>query len=360
MKSNRSNRSNKKSGVLFMNSAFTLTFGQQPQNYIDRTLDSNRIYDDFNLDFPLSHVYIITGVRGSGKTVLLTDVSNRFKDNSDWVVVDVNPNREILSQIAAQIYDNTNVKHLFLKASFSFSFHGFGFTIEGKEPVSNVKTILEKMLDVLNKNHKKVLITIDEISNNLHTRSFVHDFQSLLRDNYEIFLLMTGLYENVFSLQNNKNLTFLYRAPKIDLKPLDINMVYDKYAQIFTSENSETIRQLAELTKGYAFAYQVVGFLFSKYKVFNKIFDELDKYLSLYTYDKIWANLPSQEKKFLKCFKSDTATTEEINKFFNGNIKATSVYRDRLIKRGLIDGDGRGNNTLTLPRFEQFINRQEI
>ena len=128
-----------------MNSAFTLTFGQQPQNYIDRALDSNRIYDDFNLDFPLSHVYIISGVRGSGKTVLLTDVSNRFKDNSDWVVVDVNPNREILSQIAAQIYDNTKVKHLFLKASFSFSFHGFGFTIEGKEPVSNVKTILEKM-----------------------------------------------------------------------------------------------------------------------------------------------------------------------------------------------------------------------
>ena len=98
--------------------------------------------------FSIARIYIISGVRGSGKTVLLTNVSKNIEKKKDWVLVDVNPNREILEQIASGIYENTHVKHLFLSKSFSFSFHGFGFSIEGDTPVSNVKTILE-MLNII-------------------------------------------------------------------------------------------------------------------------------------------------------------------------------------------------------------------
>jgi len=160
-----------------MDNIFTVTFGQLPSSYINREHISENICRDFCLDFPLSHIYIISGVRGSGKTDLLTNVSKNIAEKKEWVVVDINPNREILEQIASGIYENTHVKHLFLSKSFSFSFHGFGFSIEGDTPVSNVKTILEKMLNVLKKHNKKLLITIDEASNNIHMRSFAHDFQ---------------------------------------------------------------------------------------------------------------------------------------------------------------------------------------
>ena len=76
---------------------FTLTFGQEPSSYIKRDDVAKEICDDFFLDFPLSHVYVITGVRGSGKTVLLTSISKKIAEKKDWIVVDVNPNREILS-----------------------------------------------------------------------------------------------------------------------------------------------------------------------------------------------------------------------------------------------------------------------
>ena len=56
-------------------------------------------------------------------------------------------------------------------------------------------------------------------------RSFAHDFQSLLRDDYPVFALMTGLYENIYDLQNEKSLTFLYRAPKIILEPLNYTAI---------------------------------------------------------------------------------------------------------------------------------------
>ena len=164
-----------------MNSSFSLSFGLLPSSYINREYASRQIWDDFSLDFPLSHMYIISGVRGSGKTVLLASITNKMKEDNNWIIVDVNPNRDVLEQVAAGLYENSKVKHLFLSKSFSFSFHGFGFSIEGKEPVSNIKTIVEKMLDVIKKQNKRVLITIDEASNNNSMRSFAHDFQSFLR-----------------------------------------------------------------------------------------------------------------------------------------------------------------------------------
>lgn len=341
-----------------MDNIFTLTFGKIPPSYINREKEISKLCNDFCRSFLLSHAYFITGINASGKTVLLTNISQIMEKKKEWIVVDVNPNREILEQIASGIYENANVKHLFLSTSFSFSFHGFGFSIEGKTPVSNIKTVLEKMLDVLKKHNKKVLITIDEASNNSYMRSFAHDFQSLLRNNYPVFTLMTGLYENVNSLQNNKNLTFLYRAPKVELNPLDKELIKEEYSFIFKNESSETIEALASLTKGYAFAYQVVGYLFFKYKDISKIYNELDQYLSIYVYDKIWSNLPKNERIFLKCFKNESITTKEILEEVPYNENSIYVYRDRLIKRGLIASTSLGTISLILPRLENFISKQ--
>lgn len=343
-----------------MEQKFSLTFGQEPSSYIDRHQAANQIVSDFTLDYPLSHIYIISGVRGSGKTVLLTKVSNDIKSKKDWIVVDVNPNREILSQVAAGLYESPSVKMLFLSSSFSISFKSFGFTIEGKEPVSNIKTVLEKMLNVVKKHNKKVLITIDEVSNNSFMRSFAHDFQSLLRENYPVFTLMTGLNENVNSIQNNKNLTFLYRSPKIDLKPLDLKLVEKEYKKVFADADEKVIHELTALTKGYAFAYQVIGLLFAKYNCIDKIYKELDDYLAIYIYDKIWEYLPENEKNFMRCFINETTTNNEIIKKTGFSIKEYSVYRDRLIKKGLFIKTAQGEMSLVLPRFNLYIQNRAL
>lgn len=44
---------------------------------------------------------------------------------------------------------------------------------------------------------------------------------------------MTGLYENIYDLQNEKSLTFLYRAPKIILEPLNYTAIKSHYMRIF-------------------------------------------------------------------------------------------------------------------------------
>lgn len=74
---------------------------------------------------------------------------------------------------------------------------------------------------------------------------------------------MTGLYQNISDLQNEKNLTYLYRAPKIILSPLNIGAMADNYRQNIKL-TADDAREMAKLTKGYPFAFQVVGYFLWK------------------------------------------------------------------------------------------------
>ena len=49
---------------------FTLTFGKKPNRYINRYESTNDIISTFEADNPISQTYLISGIRGSGKTVL--------------------------------------------------------------------------------------------------------------------------------------------------------------------------------------------------------------------------------------------------------------------------------------------------
>lgn len=91
-------------------------------------------------------------------------------------------------------------------------------------------------------------------------REFASSFQIFIRQNLPVFLLMTGLNENVSGRQNVDNLTFLYRASKIELGPLNIGAVAANYQRTFELDRADAL-EMAELTKGYSFAFQVLGYL---------------------------------------------------------------------------------------------------
>ena len=38
---------------------------------------------------------MITGVRGSGKTVFMTDISKQIKEDESWIVVELNPEKDL-------------------------------------------------------------------------------------------------------------------------------------------------------------------------------------------------------------------------------------------------------------------------
>jgi len=266
----------------------------------------------------------------------------------------------MLEQLASKIIDASKQIKYLVDFSSTISFAGVSFSISGTEKVFSITTLLEKLLKGLEKNNIKLLICIDDISKNDYTKTFTQEFQYLLRNNYRICLLMTGLYNNIYNLQNDKSLTFLLRTPKITIEPLLLANVSERYKQLFKIEK-EKADKLAIVTNGYAFCFQLLGrILWEKNKtvIDSDILNDLDQTLYEYAYERIFDELSEVDKKIIFVFRENRVyETKEIIEKTNINIKLYSLYRDRLIKRGLLISKGYGKVSFVLPRFIEAIEK---
>ena len=196
---------------------YTLTFGKEPTQLIARAAQSQQVIDAFLGEPSTQQVYMVTGIRGSGKTVFMTETARKIASQKDWISVELNPERDLLTSLAAKLSSENELARLFQSAEINLSFFGFGLEVKGAAPITEIETALQKMLISLKKKGKRLLISVDEVTNTPQMRAFAAAFQIFLRQDLPVYLLMTGLYENVSALQDEKSLTFLYRAPKIHL-----------------------------------------------------------------------------------------------------------------------------------------------
>ncbi|MBQ7370412.1 MAG: hypothetical protein IJW67_00775 [Blautia sp.] len=67
---------------------------------------------------------MITGVRGCGKTVLMTEVTKKIKQLHNWIVVELNPERNLLEDLATKLNSDHNLAQLFSNAKINLSFFG--------------------------------------------------------------------------------------------------------------------------------------------------------------------------------------------------------------------------------------------
>lgn len=335
---------------------YTLMFGKEPKNIISRIVQSDEVYNTFSSDEPSQQIYMITGVRGSGKTVFMTELAKRFKKEKSWVTVELNPAVDILKDFAAKLYEDSRFKELFREAKINLSLFGIGVEISGVSPISNIEVAITRMLESIKKSNKRVLITIDEVTNTEYMKVFASAFQIFIRQDLPLFLLMTGLYENINQLQNDKMLTFLYRAPKIYLKALNIGSIASDYRKNLGVDNEES-RTMARLTRGYPFAFQVLGYYSFEAGEYNETVEELFRsYLEEYVYDKIWSEMSVTDRKVLYvAARNSSGSVSEIREELDMAKNEFSPYRDRLIKRGVISGEERGYIRFTLPLFEEFV-----
>lgn len=341
-----------------MNNPFTLSFGKKPLQYISRIAQTNEIIENFMAQEPPNQIYMLTGVRGSGKTVMMTSIAGEIKEEERWIVVELNPTRDLLQSLAAKLYSLPEMHPHFIQAKLDFSALGLGVSLENAVPVMDIENAIERMLTEIQKRDKRLLITIDEVVNCEYIRIFASSFQIFLRQNYPIFLLMTGLYENIYNLQNEDSLTFLYRAPKIVLEPLNYTAVRKKYMDIF-GLNMEKAEEMTGLTGGYPFAFQVLGYLLwenKNIKTIEEILPEYDQYLEEYVYGKIWSELSELDRKIL--VEMAVNREKKVKRIRDGmGLKSEqfAVYRERLKRKGVLDTRKYGEVSFILPRFAEFV-----
>lgn len=119
---------------------------------------------------------------------------------------------------------------------------------------------IENMIQEVQKRKKKILIGIDEISKTDEMVKFASEYGRWLRADYPVYLVCTGLYENIQQLSNVKNLTFFRRATTIQTEPLNRILMTEMY-KTKLHISIDIAKEMAAITKGYAFAFQELGVL---------------------------------------------------------------------------------------------------
>ena len=122
--------------------------------------------------------------------------------------------------------------------------------------------------------------------------------------------------------------------------------------------SSEAAKEMAELTCGYAFAFQELGVLSFKYRdnfCLEDVVPLLKTELFAYSYEKIWEEMTGMDKYLARCLaEKKEYKREEVLTLMESKAANYSMYRDRLIKRGIV-ATRHGHIALALPFFSDYI-----
>ncbi len=350
-----------------MQNPFTTTFSKNPEYSYIATEKTDEILENFAYEKPSESVYKVTGVRGSGKTVILAKIEDALRNDGrfskDWVVIDVNPAREILTQIAAALVKDGFGKASSKNKSISFSASvlgsggGIGFSSEKESAFFDIGIEIEEMLENARKKRRKILIGIDEVSKTAQMVQFASEYGKWLRADYPVYLVCTGLYENILEVCNVKNLTFFRRATTVKTEPLNAVRMSEMYRRLLHIDLSEA-REMAKITKGYAYAFQELGSLYFKKDASQDLLalmPALKSELFAYSYEKIWEELTEADRFLVKLLtEKKDYKREEILTLMGEKSGNYSMYRDRLLKRGIIEAR-QAYISFTLPFFADYI-----
>ena len=343
---------------------FMLSSGRIPPLYIDRLFQKNRVIEDFCQEIPSNQIYMLTGVRGSGKTVMMTDIEKSLERTGDFIVLNLSIDGKLVEEWASGLYEHPIMKPLLVEKKLDFSVLGIGVSIEKAEPVSDISAAIRKMLDVAKKIGKKILIAIDEAVNNEEMKKFGSLFSIFLRTEYPVFLLMTGLPQNIYNVINSKTLTFLTRAPKIVLEPINYTLIRKNYEDVFGLSREES-EYMASLTKGYSFGFQLLGYLLWEKRVASPkagvedVLYEYDARLAEGAYNKVWQDLSDSDRALCRAIADTDGSASAIREKLDCNAQNLSNYKKRLADRGIVMPKTYGVVEFCLPRFKEFIIQSE-
>jgi len=169
---------------MYKQNPFSLLFGVKSENYLKRVNEFNEIVNSFENNLVFGCYSIISGIRGSGKTAMLTDLIEYYSNFEDWIIIELIPSMNLLEQLASKLIDKMNKIKNKYKLSFSFSFVGITFEITGKDKINDITLLIENLLLELKRKNIKVLIANDEIEK---TIMLLH-----------LFKLIKFYYENIY------------------------------------------------------------------------------------------------------------------------------------------------------------------
>lgn len=346
---------------------FKPTAGMNPPELIGRDM----VLDDFrealeNGPGAPDRLMRISGVRGTGKTVLLNALGEIARQEG-FEVVDVASNAGFCGRILEALQRNVRL------GSVSISPSILGVSLGSLEVSKSATHLGEAMFDAAKR--KGLLVTLDEIqdASTEEMRELGNEIQLLIRQEANVAFAFAGLPTSIDGVVVDETLTFLQRAKHIELTRLSDFEVGDSFEDTMERAGRRLDEGVSELltkaSAGYPFMVQLVGYYvwqvaarreassISESDAQKGIKVALSSFNDM-VIEPALRRVTGRQRQYLEALAQcdeAIATNREIASIMGLPSNKVGSYRRRLIDAGLIEQAGYGSVTFAIPYMRERL-----
>ncbi|PJM78500.1 ATP-binding protein [Bifidobacterium scaligerum] len=366
---------------------FKPTAGRMPPLLIGR----DTIIDDFEEgldDGPGApgRLMRVTGARGVGKTVILTEFG-RIAKARKWEVIDETASEGLAQRLLNRLAPDKPSVNLSLKPSVSIA--GLGGVSLGEASVSSkqmpltLRAAMGQRLDALERKNAGLLVTIDEAqaAERSDMVAIATAVQHLIREERNIAFVFAGLPTIASKWLNDEVLTFLRRAQSEQLGDIPLQDVRDAFEDTFKDSGiaieGTALDMAAKATEGYPFMIQLVGYHIWRIAYRRRRNLDIKKPDSITVTEQDTeqgiANALSRlgdavhgpeldglspiDKTYLLAMAQDDgpSSTSTVAERMGKDVAYANIYRTRLIEAQVIKDMGYGKVDFAIPYLRQYL-----
>ncbi|BAQ96828.1 ATP-binding protein [Bifidobacterium angulatum] len=357
---------------------FKPTAGGEPPLLIGR----ERVVRDFDkgLDNGVGapgRIMLITGARGTGKTVMLTVLGDKARAHK-WDVIEETASDGLCERLVSELCSKDS---LIDKLTFAPSITIAGASVSLGEAELSPKRMPETLrkamsarLDALEKRDAGLMISIDETqaASRADLIAIATAIQHQIREKRNVSIVFAGLPQMISDLFDDEVITFLRRARTNVLANVPIDEVKESFAQTFEdsgmSLDTSLVEKAAVATAGYPYMIQLVGYyiwdaadarestVISKEDVNEGIREarvDLDNAVCVPELH----GLSKNDKAYLEAMavSDGPSGTSEVAKRMGRSAKYAATYRKRLLDAYVIRQTDRGEVDFAVPFLREYL-----
>lgn len=331
---------------------------------------------------------LITGTRGSGKTVLLNSIEDAARMRG-WLVVsgtaEVGIAEELTTtRIAGLLHEHDPGARTYWPTGGSAGAAGFTAAAQGTYenqvplPALNFRSGLERLADVADTQLAAgVLITLDEVHTSAiaDLRQITHAVQHSFREGRQVALVAAGLPSSVSDLLSDDVTSFLRRAERFTLGPIPADAVRAALADPIATAGRRIAPDALDLavegTRGYPFLIQLVGH--RSWRVRPEApeitlehtragIDGAIRRVGRMIHEPALRDLSDVDRSFLAAMAVDQGPSQiaDVAERMGVDLNYANQYRRRLLEAEMITPAGRGKLSFTLPYLRDYLNDHTV
>lgn len=360
---------------------FKPTAGGEPPLLIGR----NKVIRDFEkgLDNGVGapgRIMLITGARGTGKTVMLTVFGDKARARK-WDVIEETASDGLCERLVSELRNRDSIIDRFtIKPSVSIAGTSLSLgeaELSPKRMPETLRKAMTERITALDKHHAGLLISIDETqaASRSDLVAIATAIQHQIRERRNIAIVFAGLPQMVSDLFNDEVITFLRRAKTNILSDVPIDEVQSAFAATFRDSgmtiDDDQLQRAAQTTVGYPYMIQLVGY---------HIWDAADSRDSDTVSDDDITNgirearidldnavcipelhgLSKNDREYLAAMArfDGPAATNEVAELMGKSANYAATYRKRLIDAYIIRETERGEVDFAVPFLREYLRRR--